>query len=97
MTIYDSVLQLCFWLDEFNEIGLNALVWDSKCVLTLWETSRTKKKISHNLVQKQVDNGIINILVIIESMVSVLDANVGKTNSICVWNTDSQQCDARVS
>jgi hypothetical protein len=24
-----------FWLDEIDEIGLNALVWDSKCVLTL--------------------------------------------------------------
>jgi len=44
MTVCDSVLQLFFWLDEIDEIGLNALVWDSKCVLTLWETSKTQKK-----------------------------------------------------
>jgi hypothetical protein len=88
MTVCDSVLQLFFWLDEIDEIGLNALVWDSKCVLTLWETSKTqKKKISHSLVQKQVDNGIINVLIIVESMVSVLDVNVGKTKRIYVWNT----------
>lgn len=44
MTVYVNVLQLFVWLDEIDEIGLNALVWDSKCVLTLWETSKTKKK-----------------------------------------------------
>lgn len=92
MTVCVSVLQLFVWLDEIDEIGLNVLVWDSKCVLTLWETSKTKKKnFNHNLVQKQVDNGIINVLIIVESMVSVLDVNVGKTKRIYVWSTDLWQ------
>jgi len=46
MTICDSVLQLFFFflLDEIDDIGLNALVWDSKYVLTLWEQAKPKKK-----------------------------------------------------
>jgi hypothetical protein len=57
MTICDNMLQLYLWLEKIDEIDLNALGWDPKCVLTLWETSR----IGHNLVRKLVDNGIVKV------------------------------------
>jgi len=63
------------------------------------QNQKKKKNFSHNLVQKQVDNEIINVLIIVKSIVSILDVNVGKTKRIYVWNTfmTIEKCDAGAS